>query len=122
MSEIDRCLKTGGYFLFSRVVPPDESMSEEYDWLVGRDIHYPIQTEILDWITEFHIKDIHHYILASQSIMNWLNNTCNDEREKEKIIERHLKTSKRYKYLVNFSTPKNDILVDIKHLMIVAVK
>ena len=35
------------------------SISEEYDWLVGRDIHYPIQTEILDWITEFHIKRIY---------------------------------------------------------------
>ena len=122
LSEIYRCLKPEGYFLFSQVIPPEDSISEEYDWLIGRNIHYPTQNEITGWMKKINIKDISYYILASQSIMNWLNNTCNDEREKEEIIDRHLKTSKRYKSLVNFSTSNNDILVDIKHFMILAVK
>ena len=122
LSEIYRCLKPEGYFLFSQVIPPEDSISEEYDWLIGRNIHYPTQTEITGWMKKINIKDVSYYILASQSIMNWLNNTCNDEREKEEIIDRHLKTSKRYKSLVNFSTSNNDILVDIKHFMILAVK
>ena len=33
-SEIYRCLRSDGYFLFSQVVPPDDSISDEYDWLV----------------------------------------------------------------------------------------
>jgi len=121
-SEIYRCLKPAGYLLFSQVVPPDDSISKEYDWLIGRNIHYPTQTEITDWMKDLHIKDINHYILASQSIMNWLNNTCSDEREKDKIIDRHLETSSRYKSLVNYSTLHDDIFLDIKHLMILAVK
>ena len=121
-SEINRCLKPGGYFLFSQVVPPDDSLSDEYDWLVGRNIHYPTHLEITNWMKDFQIINESEFILGSQSIMNWLNNTCNDEREKEEIIDRHLKTSKRYQSLVNFSTSNNDILVDIKHFMILAVK
>ena len=35
-SEIYRCLMPNGYFLFSQVVPPDDSISEEHDRLVGR--------------------------------------------------------------------------------------
>jgi len=121
-SEIYRCLKPGGYFLFSQVVPPESSLSEEYDWLVGRNIHYPTHFEIINWMKDFQIINESEFILGSQSIMNWLKNTCNDEREKEEIIDRHLKTSKRYQSLVNFSTSNNDILVDIKHFMILAVK
>ena len=121
-SEIYRCLKPCGYFLFSQVVPPDDSTSEEYDWLIGRNIHYPTKEEITDWMKDLHIKDSNHYILSSQSIMNWLNNTCNNKKEKEEIIHRHHETSDLYKSLVNFSASDNDIFVDIKHFMILAVK
>ena len=62
------------------------------------------------------------FILASQSIMNWLNNTCNDEVKKNEIIDRHHETSNQYKLKVNYSTSNEDIFVDIKHLMILAVK
>ena len=51
--EIYRCLKPGGYFLFSQVVPPEDSLSEEYDWLVGRNIHYPTHLEIINWMKNF---------------------------------------------------------------------
>ena len=63
-----------------------------------------------------------NYILKQQSIMNWLNNTCNDESEREKIIDRHRRTSKIYKSLVNFEETKNDILVNIKHIIIIGNK
>ena len=82
LSEIYRCLKPGGHFLFSQVIPPDDSVSEEYDWLISRNLHYPTKSEIINLLKDFHIEDINHYILKSQSIMNWLNNTCNDEKEK----------------------------------------
>jgi hypothetical protein len=54
--------------------------------------------------------------------MNWLNNTCNEQKEKDEIINRHIETSGTYKTLVNYSTLNNDIFVDIKHLMILALK
>ena len=54
-SEICRCMKPKAYFLFSQVVPPDDSISEEYDWLVGRNIHYPTQTEIINMFKDFSI-------------------------------------------------------------------
>jgi len=121
-SEIFRSLKSGGYFLFSQVVPPEDSISEEYDWLVGRDIHYPTQTEIINWMKVFQIINKKDFILAGQSIMNWLNNTCKDKKEKTEIITRHIETSEIYKSMVNYSSLNDDIFVDIKHLMILTKK
>ena len=57
ISEVLRCLKPDGFFLFSQVVPPEDFISEEYDWLIGRNIHYPTQTEIINWMKEFKIID-----------------------------------------------------------------
>jgi len=122
LSEIYRCLKPGGYFLFSQVVPPDDSISEEYDWLVGRDIHYPTQEEIIQLFSKLSIVGQNNYILKKQSIIDWLNNTCNDESEREEILDRHRRTSKIYKSLVNFEETENDILVNIKHIIIIGNK
>ena len=63
-----------------------------------------------------------NYILKKQSIINWLNNTCNDESERQKIIDRHRRTSKTYKSLVNFEESKNDIIVNIKQFIIIGNK
>ena len=121
-SEIYRCLKLGGYFLFSQVVPPEDSISEEYDWLVGRNIHYPTQTEIINWMQKFQIIKEKDYILTGQSIMNWLNNTCNEKKEKDEIIIRHIETSELYKTLVNYFVLNDDMFVDIKHFMVLVQK
>ena len=121
-SEIFRCLKPNRYFLFSQVIPPDDSISEEYDWLIGRNIHYPTQAEILDTFDDFKIVKHKKFILEKQSVLNWLNNTCNDDSKKAEIIEKHHKTSNRYKELAKFETEKNDILVNIKHMIILGKK
>ena len=121
-AEIYRCLKPDGYFLFSQVIPPDDSISEEYDWLVGRNIHYPTETEIINWMKNFQIIKENDFILTGQSIMNWLNNTCNEKKKKNEIINRHIETSELYKSMVNYSALNDDIFVDIKHLMILTQK
>ena len=121
-SEVYRCLQPGGYFLFSQVVPPDDSISKEYDWIVGRDIHYPTRREILQYFSRFSIIGKNNYILKKQSIINWLNNTCNDKSEREKIIIRHRKSSKTYKTLANFVETQNDILVNIIQFIIIGKK
>ena len=117
-SEIYRCLKPGGQFLFSQVVPPDDSISKEYDWLVGRDIHYPTKSEILGLFSPFHSVKQDDFVLEKQSIMNWLNNTCQSEDEKATIIERHRATSAAYRLLSNYEDVSDDIFVDIRHFMI----
>ena len=121
-SEIYRCLKPSGYFLFSQVVPPDDSISEEYDWLVGRDIHYPTQEEILKLFLQFSIIGQDNYILKKQSIMNWLNNTCNDQSERQNIINRHRRTSETYRSLSDFEETENDIMVNMKQFIIIGSK
>tara|TARA_B100001250_G_C19789212_1_gene785630 strand:+ start:424 stop:1146 length:723 start_codon:yes stop_codon:yes gene_type:complete len=121
-SEIYKCLKPGGYFLFSQVIPPSDLISNEYDWLIGRDIHYPTKNEIFNWLNLFSVKGDNEFILKRQSIMNWLNNTCEDQFKKEQILDRHRCSSDKYKSLVNYYEDKNDILVDIKHLMILLKK
>jgi hypothetical protein len=62
------------------------------------------------------------YVLEAQSIMNWLNNTCQDEQKKQKIINQHRNTSNTYKNMVNYKEENDDILVDIKHLFVLAEK
>ena len=121
-SEIYRCLKPSGYFLFSQVVPPDDSISEEYDWLVGRDIHYPTQEEILKLFLQFSIIGQDNYILKKQSIMNWLNNTCNDQSERQNIINRHRRTSETYRSFSDFEETENDIMVNMKQFIIIGSK
>ena len=121
-SQIYRCLKPGGYFLFSQVVPPDDSISEEYDWLIGRNIHYPTQTEITKFFVKFSIIEQNNYILKNQSIMNWIHNTCNDESGRKETINRHRTTSKAYKSLANFEETENDILINIIHYMVLSRK
>ena len=121
-SQIYRCLKPAGYFLFSQVVPPDDSISEEYDWLIGRNIHYPTQEELTKFFVKFSIMEQNNYILKKQSIMNWINNTCNDESDRQKTINRHRITSNAYKALANFVETENDILVNINHFMVLSRK
>jgi ubiquinone/menaquinone biosynthesis C-methylase UbiE len=121
-SEINRCLKPDGYFLFSQVVPPDDSISEEYDWLIGRNIHYPTNEEILNYFQNLNVKKQKKYVLENQSVLNWLRNTCNDEAVKEEIIQRHHDTSDQYKELAKFRTKGDDILVNINHLLILGKK
>ena len=111
-------MKSNAYFLFSQVVPPDDAISEEYDWLVGRNIHYPTQMEIIDMFKDFSIVKRLEFVLEKQSIMNWLNNTCQSEDEKATIIERHRATSAAYRLLSNYEDASDDIFVDIRHFMI----
>ena len=121
-SEIHRCLKPNGTYLFSQVVPPDDNISSEYDWLVGRNIHYPTKNEILELFS--HFKKIKHndFVLEHQSIINWLDNTCQNETEKQEIINRHRKTSSSYRSLANYTEEKDDIFVNIRHFMITGEK
>ena len=103
-------------------MPPDDSISEEYDWLIGRNIHYPTKGEITELFSTFSNLRNESFILENQSIMNWLNNTCSDESQKQKAIERHKNTSDVYKQLANFIENDNDIMVNIKHFMMVGKK
>ena len=89
---------------------------------MGRDIHYPTQGEILKYFSKFSIIRQDNYILKKQSIKNWLNNTCNDESERQNIINRHRITSEEYKLLVNYEETENDIMVNICHFIIIGTK
>jgi hypothetical protein len=62
------------------------------------------------------------YVLEAQSIMNWLNNTCQDDQKKQKIINQHRNTSNTYKNMVNYKEENDDIFVDIKHLFVLSQK
>ena len=121
-SEIYRCLMPNGYFLFSQVVSPDDSISEEYDRLVGRNIHYPTQGEIIQLFSIYRSVTQDNFILKNQSIINWINNTCNDKSQKKHTIDRHRQTSDTYKRLSNYSETANDMFVDIKHFMVLGQK
>ena len=121
-AEILRCLKNESIYLFSQVIPFSDEISDEYDELIGRDIHYPNHGEINGFFSDYIILDEVEYVLEAQSIMNWLNNTCQDEQKKQKIINQHRNTSNTYKNMVNYKEENDDILVDIKHLFVLSQK
>ena len=54
--------------------------------------------------------------------MNWLNNTCNKESEKNEILQRHRDTSDRYKSLAQYEETSGDIIVNIKHMLVLGQK
>ncbi|MBC8197413.1 MAG: class I SAM-dependent methyltransferase [Candidatus Marinimicrobia bacterium] len=121
-AEILRCLKNGSFFLFSQVIPFSDKISEEYDELIGRDIHYPNHGEINELFSDYTIIKEVEYVLEGQSIMNWLDNTCDDKQKKQLIIDKHKNTSNMYKKMVNYREDNDDISVDIKHLFVLAEK
>ena len=114
--EIYDIIRKGGYFLFSQVIPFEDEISSEYDWLIGRNIHYPTMNEIKSLFSIFNIENIAEIVLLSQSVLNWLNNTKKNKKGKEEVLQRHRDTSKRYKSLVNYRENEKDIFVDIKHI------
>ena len=121
-NEIYRCLKPKGSYLFSQVVPPDDSISKEYDWLIGRNIHYPTKNEILELFSLFSEVVHDDFLLKNQSIMNWLDNTIENKKNKKYIIDRHHKTTKKYRLMSNYHETKSDIFVDIRHFMVTGKK
>lgn len=121
-AQIFRCLKNEGLYLFSQVIPFSDEISEEYDELIGRNIHYPTHSEIISLFSDFTILHEVEYVLETQSIMNWLRNTCQNEQKKQKIINQHRNTSDTYRNLVNYTEEESDIFVDIKHLMALGQK
>ena len=54
--------------------------------------------------------------------MNWLNNTCNDQSERQNIINRHRRTSATYRSLADFEETENDIMVNMKQFIIIGSK
>lgn len=121
-SEILRCLKSERNFLFSQVIPFSDDISDEYDELIGRDIHYPTHSEITELFSDYVILNEVEYVLEAQSIMNWLRNTCQDKQKQQKIMEQHRNTSDSYKNMVNYKEENDDIFVDIKHLFVLSQK
>ena len=71
---------------------------------------------------EFSIIKRLEYVLEKQSIMNWLNNTCNEESEKNEILQRHRDTSDHYKSLAQYEETSKDIFVNIKHMLVLGQK
>ncbi len=121
-AEIFRCLKNEGIYLFSQVIPFSDKISDEYDKLIGRDIHYPTHSEIISLFSDFKILNEVEYVLETQSIQNWLRNTCQDEQKKQEIINQHRNTSDIYKNLVNYKNDDEEIFVDVKHLFVLTQK
>ena len=116
IESIYHIIELKGMFIFSQVIPFVDDISKEYDWLIGRNIHYPTLSEIKNLNKAFRIVDIQEVVLPSQSIISWLNITTKTKAEKDTIIKRHLETSDHYKRLVNYTNTGDDILVDIKHV------
>jgi ubiquinone/menaquinone biosynthesis C-methylase UbiE len=114
--EVFRILEPEGTLIFSQVVPFDEEISPEYDWLIGRQLHYPTVSELKHLLQSFRIETEKEVVISAQSILNWLNHTTQTETEKLETLERHRQTSNHYKQLVNYYEKDNDIFVDIKHI------
>ena len=77
---------------------------------------------IIYMFKEFLIIKQLEYVLEKQSIMNWLNNTCNKESGKNEILQRHHNTSNHYKSLVHYEETSKDIFVNIKHMLVLGQK
>jgi ubiquinone/menaquinone biosynthesis C-methylase UbiE len=115
-SEFKRICKKDGLILVSQVISPSENLSDEYDYIINRNIHYPTKNEILKLVGNY--KDVHE-IIYKHNVNSWLLNTVDSERLRDRVIKKHQNTSDEYKKITNYHLIENgDIIVDSTHLYV----
>ena len=117
LSEFNRLIKNNGKILISQVIPPDDELSSEYDKLIGRNIHYPTNSEIIDYIKNYVNNVDNVNVTFSKHRLNihkWLDNTLPTLDKKQIIINKYYNTSDKYKSIANLKI-NDDIFVDTVH-------
>jgi ubiquinone/menaquinone biosynthesis C-methylase UbiE len=112
MKELNRVTKK--LLCISQIIPPCDSLSQEYDKLIDRNIHYPTKTELKNVLSKHFVHVEDNICIHTLNINEWLKNTLEQDKI-EKNLEKYKNISPNYKKEANIQYQKNDILVDIKH-------
>lgn len=109
--------------IIAESVPIRDDLIEDFKYILeGKENRrYFTGEDIVKLLESIGLKDIKKkdIYIKSQSIINWLNNTDTAESTKKEIIERHHTISDEYKKAANFQFTDEDILSDMRHIIIV---
>lgn len=126
MHEIKRVLKPNGLFFLSEGVSIKDDLIESFKaFLIEKEdrIFFTSQ-ELINIVSKYFILNKKQdFILKQQSIANWLDNSSTDSIRREKIYKKHRDDSEMiYKDMANFTYLSDDVLVDMRHFLIVGEK
>jgi len=124
IEESRRVLKEGGKIIICEGIPINDECVSDFAQIVTLKENRLVFTAENFWQMLFKFKDIcaGSIILKQQSIRNWLDNCVEDHFLKAEIMNRHIYASKTYKEAANMKETQDDILVDMKFIVVRAEK
>lgn len=126
--EFHRILKKGGILILAEGIPMDDSLLEFYKSFLLKKEKREIFTKqkLVDMLdTNFgNIGDIDlsEVVLKSQSIKNWLYNSCTEEKLTKEIMDIHINANQETKGKMAMIFKDNDILCDWKYVIVKCTK
>ena len=120
IKEARRILKPEGKIVICESIPISDDCISDFSQIVTLKENRLVFTAENFWQMLFKFKDIcaGSIILKQQSIKNWLDNCIEDNFLKIRIFDNHKFTSGIYKKAANMVEADNDILVDMKFIVV----
>ena len=126
VNECYRVLKKGGKLIVAEGVPPSVAAKEEYEAIFrlkeDRLVFMEMDLALLLIEGGFGLLESKVYWLRGMSVRNWLDNSGLDELKKEKLYKMHKNGSEEFTKAYNLKDTGDDILIDMKMVIVVGVK
>ena len=120
IEEARRVLKPEGKIIICESIPISDDCTSDFAQIVTLKENRLVFTAENFWQMLFKFKNIcaGSIILKQQSIRNWVDNCIEDSFLKIRIFDNHKFTSETYKKAANMVEIANDILVDMRFLVV----
>jgi ubiquinone/menaquinone biosynthesis C-methylase UbiE len=120
IEEVRRILKPEGKIIICESIPISDDCTSDFSQIVTLKENRLVFTAENFWQMLFKFKDIcaGSIILKQQSIKNWIDNCIEDINLKMRILDNHKFASETYKKAASMTETDNDILVDMKFIVV----
>lgn len=124
INETLRVLKDGGRIIICEGIPINKDCMSDFAQIVTLKENRLVFSgeEFISLLHKFHDISAVSITLKQQSIVNWLDNCIDDDLLKAEILNKHHHASQIYKDSSNMTLIEKDILVDMKFIIVRAVK
>ena len=126
ISECFRVLKPGGTFLLSEGVPPNRELREWYSEMFAykEERRTFLESDLMNLVNHENFSNVscQCHISDHVSIGNWLDNGAVSDENKKIIINMHLDLNEFGKNAYKMKVADDDIFIDIKFVIVKAIK
>jgi len=124
--ECYRVLRKGGILIFSEGVPPDERVKPRYEAIFKlkepRVTFMPKDIVYLLRLGGFKNIRLRSRWMRNMSVRKWLENSCIDNENLERIIQLHKEGDDHFKQVYNMRVTSNDVYIDWKFIIATGMK